>query len=79
MTYVEFRTFLDGGDVIALFPEEIESGEDMCQSYMHVGQHAPSEYKGCMTITRPSTVDETLTLKLELEQLGYDLTMEPTQ
>ena len=78
MTKVIFRTFLDSGDVIALFPEEIENGEGMCQSYMHVGQHGPAEYEGCLTISKPATVKEFQSLQLELERLGYDLTMEPT-
>lgn len=76
-TLVVFRTFKDGGEVIALFPglnyESGDAGRGMVQSYMHVGQHGEADYTAVITNTRPSTEQEYEDLFGELEALGYNL------
>lgn len=60
-TVVVFRTFLDGNDVIAIFPEQKGNGYN-CGSYMHVGQHGECDpvglTSGIVPTTRPSTREE---------------------
>ena len=74
-TAVIFRTFKDGGDVIALFPfEPSDIYGHHCLSYQHVGQHggaAPDLMNG--KFTRPSTAQEVCDLACELRGLGYEL------
>lgn len=71
-TVVVFRKFKDGGDILALFPNEVADDLDHCQSYQHVGQHGAADYTGLMrTGTVAATAEEYAPLKLELEGLGY--------
>ena len=77
-TTVIFRTLnpkeVQGGEVIALFPEEPHSfyrPEIVC--YMHVGQHFYCLYNDMIACSRPATPDEYADLKAELEDIGYDL------
>lgn len=69
---VVFRVFKDGGDVLALFPDE-ESSPGLCLSYQRVGQHSSAMYYHCMRITRPAKPLEYKSLKTELESIGYEL------
>ena len=79
-TRVIFRTFksgLDKGEVIALFPDELWMGADhwntnYVASYMHVGQHAGADYLGVMQETKPATEQEYTPLLRELKSIGYD-------
>lgn len=75
ITPVIYRTFLDGGDVIALFPfEPSDNAGHFCMSYQHVGQHGRANPLICRRpITRPSTPAEISGLVCELRGLGYKL------
>ena len=65
-----FRTF-HNGDVIALFPEvPSDRWGHHCMSYQHVGQHGGAS-PDLFYCTRPSTRDEIVPLKSELERVGY--------
>lgn len=71
---VIFRTFRDGGDVIALFPlEPSDNSWRHCLSYQHVGQHGGASLDLCRVGTRPSTTTEIAPLREELERIGYKL------
>lgn len=74
-TVVIFRKFKPhlGGDVIALFPFEINYPDGSCESYQHTGQHGAATYNHCMDITVPCSEVEYSSLKRELESIGYDL------
>ena len=72
-TVVVFRTFKDGGDVIALFPTLVNYPDGACESYQHVGQHGAADYAHCVKITRVATPEEYAPLKAELESIGYRL------
>lgn len=72
------RLVCHDGDTIALFPD-INEGEGRCQSYMHVGQHAPAYYDGIMSVTRPATPAEAAPLIRELLSIGYRLIVRTRQ
>jgi len=73
-TPVIFRTFISGGDVIALFPfEPSDRHGHHCMSYQHVGQHGGASLDLCSVSTRPSSPDEAAPLRAELERIGYKL------
>ncbi len=72
---VIFRTFRNGGDVIAFFPfiPATRNGWT-CESYQHIGQHgAACPHLARQQYTRPSTPDEIKPLALELTSIGYKL------
>jgi len=72
VTKVVFRKFKDGGDVIALFPDQEEyGGRVVC--YQIIGQHGSADYRGVMRSTRAAMRDEYLPLLRELTSLGYIL------
>ncbi len=68
-TRVVFRTYSDG-EVIALFPDEKWDRNYFCNSYMHIGQHGPADYREVVQDTRLSTPEEYKDLKEELENYG---------
>ena len=69
---VIFRKYSDG-EVIALFPfNRGSSTPGTCESYMHVGQHAPADYAGVIRSTKPTGRGEHLPLLAELRRIGYD-------
>ena len=72
---VVFRTFKHWdwkGDVIALFPDQIEK-DYMVGSYDHLAQHSTADYNHVIRQTRPSTVEEYTPLLNELVNVvGYD-------
>lgn len=70
MTKVVFRKFKQGGDIIALFPEQ--ANRLMVGSYMHVGQHADADYDGVISATTPAKESEYAELLAELKSIGYD-------
>jgi len=72
MTTVIFRTFPEG-DVIALFPYEINYPDGCCESYQRIGQHGAADYQHVCRITRPATLEEIAPLAQELERIGYRL------
>lgn len=69
----KWRKRADGG-VIALFPEiPCDAYRFYVMSYEHMGQHGGADYAGVMFQTLPATEEEFITLKRELERLGYNL------
>ena len=68
---VQFRKFKKGGEIIAVFPYQIET-ENCTGSYMHVGQHG-----GCAwdinTFTKHASPIEYYDLLHELRSIGYDV------
>lgn len=70
-TVVVFRKFNDG-QVIALFPRDPGSSSNWynCDSYMHVGQHAPAD-PSIVRITKLAKPEEYADLKRELEEEPY--------
>jgi len=72
-TKVVFRKFKRGGDIIALFTQELGTNDpNTCLVYQHVGQHGTMDlrHRG-MLVT--ATSSEYAGLKAELEGLGYNL------
>jgi hypothetical protein len=72
-TVVIFRKFKEGGDVIALFPNEVADPKNNCLSYQHVGQHGAADYAHVMKATVATTEEEQTPLLNELSGLGYTL------
>lgn len=72
-TVTVFRKFKKDGDIIALFPQEINYPDGACESYQHIGQHSAADYGHCLTITVPAKPEEYAPLKRDLERIGYDL------
>lgn len=70
MTKVIFRKFKQGGDIIALFPEQ--TNRLMVGSYMHVGQHSDADYTRVIAVTTPASESEYAGLLAELKSIGYD-------
>lgn len=72
-TLVILREYPDG-DILALFPEN-EFAPLRCESYMHIGQHGGANYQGCISATKPASLeDENVQLLIsELEGIGYNL------
>ena len=72
-TKVVFRKFKRGGDIIALFTQELGTNDsNTCLCYQHVGQHGTMDLRlrGMLVTATPS---EYAGLKAELEGLGYNL------
>jgi len=61
------------GDIIALFPYDVETLEGLVMSYQHIGQHGSADYNGCIQMTVPAKAEEFQSLKEELEYIGYNL------
>jgi hypothetical protein len=73
-TAVLFRKYpnIEGGEVIALFPEiPGDMNLDTCSSFVHVGQHSAAHVHGCINGTRPAKPAEYADLKRELESAPY--------
>ena len=71
-TDVIFRKFKNG-DIIALFPYDIESYKGDCLSYEHLGQHSNADYWGCVAKSKPARLSEYTPLMQELVSIGYEL------
>lgn len=77
-TKVIFRKW-PNGNIIALFPEEVENHKiTLCNSYEHVGQHGLADPSYIISVTYPAKPEEYADLKKELENYGpedahYDL------
>lgn len=61
-----------GKECLALFPD-IDEGNGLVSSYLHIGQHGGADYGFCINKSRPATKKEYHDLKIELEELGYNL------
>jgi len=84
MTKTVFRVYPDGA-VIALFPQisaSVSGGpkgqhdtdvSDLCESYMHIGQHSGATPELVVRRTRLATPEEYQDLKMELETIGYKI------
>jgi len=72
---VIFRRYKNEEDIIALFPDEEADPHGNCMSYMHVGQHGAADLKVVDGDTDPASEPEYRALKLELERIGYILTI----
>jgi len=73
MTKTVFRVYPDGA-VIALFPQISASvSGDLCESYMHIGQHSGATPELVVRRTRLATPEEYQDLKMELETIGYKI------
>lgn len=77
-TKVAFRKF-ENGEVVAIFTDTVEAqrklGDKMyvpCESYMHIGQHAPCDPRLLDELEKCSE-EEYAPLLLELECLGYEV------
>lgn len=69
---VIFRKFRQGGDIIALFPEQVNKVTLTVGSYMHVSQHSDADCTGVITATTPAKESEYAELLAELRSIGYD-------
>ena len=74
LTRVVFRKWPDseGGEVIALFPDEEADYSGHISSYQHTGQHAAAS-RDITYRTKAATPAEYAGLKRELESIGYRL------
>lgn len=70
MIKVVFRKWKDG-EVIALFPDDVNPWNGTITSYMHIGQHSAADYAGVVASTRPTQPNEYRHLLAELKALGY--------
>lgn len=69
---VIFRKFKQCGDIIALFPEQVNKTNLTIGSYMHVGQHSDADCTGVITATTPAKESEYAELLAELRSIGYE-------
>ena len=71
---VIFRQYKNHGDIIALFPYDIQNIYGSCNSYMRIGQHGSAHYQGVIRDTQPISKDseEVKSLLEELESIGYE-------
>ena len=67
---VIFRKW-SNGDIIALFPYEIENGGHI-MSYEHIGQHGAANYDHVISKTKPATQEEYQPLLNELMKIYND-------
>lgn len=70
-TVVIFRKYRDG-QILALFPYDIETDEGHVNSYMRIGQHGAASLE-CVKDTKPAKENEYNGLCHELTSIGYDL------
>lgn len=72
-TPVVFRKFIDGGDLIALFPTLPGTmAAHTCDSYQRLGQHSAASVELFYEDTLPAHEAEYMPLLRELERIGYD-------
>lgn len=70
-TKTVFRIWPDG-EVIALFSQiAADVHGNLCQSYMHVGQHGGADYSLVVSRTRLATPKKYKPLLKELKRIGY--------
>jgi hypothetical protein len=75
-TKMIFRTYLNGGDVVALMPEVPHDRNGYyCVSYQRVGQHGAASTGIVEAHTTPATPDERAPLMRELTKMGYAVTV----
>ena len=70
ITEVIFRKFQ--GEIVALFPYEIEDRSGHIMSYAHIGQHSGADL-GIIYLSKPASEVEYFDLFIELTNIGYNL------
>jgi hypothetical protein len=61
------------GEVIAVFPHDIDNNRGSVGYYVHVGQHSSGDYNKIISTSRLATEVEAKDLRKELEQcFGYN-------
>lgn len=70
MTKVVFRKWKNG-DIIALFPDDVDPHDGTVTSYMHIEQHGATDYAGVIADTSLAQEDEYKDLLNELKAIGY--------
>ena len=58
------------GDVVAIFPHDVQTYKGNVGYYVHVGQHSHGDYQRLIETSRLATEEEAKHLKAELEN-GY--------
>lgn len=71
MTKVVFRKWKNG-DIIALFPDDVNPHNGTVTSYMHIGQHSAADYTHVIMATQPANETEFQSLRQELQSIGYN-------
>lgn len=66
------NAYAGGGQIIALFPYEIETRDGLVNSYMHIGQHSAATLD-LIQDTKLAEPSEYADLQKELEGIGYNL------
>ena len=61
------------GEVLAIFPHEVETFRGEVRIYVHVGQHSAADYGVCLRTSRLATKKESADLRKELRGLGYNI------
>lgn len=59
------------GDIIALFPDDVDPHDGTVTSYMHIEQHGAADYAGVIADTSLAQEDEYKDLLNELKAIGY--------
>lgn len=74
MTPVIFRKFIEGGDLIALFPTVPgDNSPATCSSYQFIGQHGAASVALFYSETVPAHETEYRLMLKHLQGQGYDL------
>jgi len=61
------------GDVVAVFPHDVQTYKGDVGYYVHVGQHAQGDYQRLLDTSRLATEQEAKDLRAELEiNYGYN-------
>ncbi len=61
------------GTIFAVFPYDVSDTSGRITTYQHVGQHSSGDYQTCLNTSRPANELESIELKTELEQRGYNI------
>ena len=69
---VVFRVWDRNGQVIALFPDLVETYRGEVRCYEHIGQHGIAHYRTVIELSRPATPEEYEPLRRELESAQYN-------
>lgn len=73
-TEVIFRKYKKEGDILAIFPHNVQASKGYVLCYQHTGQYSEGDYSACLDITRPAIPSEYEGLQKELEtDFGYNL------
>jgi hypothetical protein len=62
----------EGGDIIAIFPDDIATLDGCVTVFLHIGGHGAGHYHHIMANTKPAKLGEYGPLKAELEGPHYN-------